>query len=146
MTQSIRNFFWRSGWSVGTKLPGCWQLENKNSPLIINNHLFLFDVQTAYSSTKERERERERENKWERERERERVGKKERKKENKWERERERERKKEREKTSKREKEREREKICKGLWTYNKETRFPTPSPTKLSERKLLTDNSFKTR
>ena len=27
MTQSIRNFFWWSGWSIGTKLPGCWQLQ-----------------------------------------------------------------------------------------------------------------------
>ena len=36
-------------------LPECWLLKNKkHSLLTINNHL-LFDVQTAYSSTKERE-------------------------------------------------------------------------------------------
>ena len=45
------------GWSVGTNLPGCWQLKNKNSLSTINNHL-LFDVQTAYSSTKERQKDR----------------------------------------------------------------------------------------
>ena len=42
--------------SVGTKLPECLQLKNKkHSLLTINNHL-LFDVQTAYNSTKEREK------------------------------------------------------------------------------------------
>ena len=56
MTQSIWNFFWWSGWSIGTKFPGCWQLKDKkNSPSTINNHL-LFNVQTSYSSTRERER------------------------------------------------------------------------------------------
>ena len=53
MTQSIQNF-WQLGWSIGTKLPGCWQLKNKNSLTTIYNHL-LFDVQTAYSSMKARE-------------------------------------------------------------------------------------------
>ena len=59
MTQSIRNFL-RSGWSVGTKVPGCWRFKKKNSPSTINNHL-LFGVPTAYSRTRERNRERERE-------------------------------------------------------------------------------------
>ena len=60
----IRKFFWRSGWSFGTNLAGCWQLKNKkNSPSTINYHL-LFDVHTI---ARERERERERERKRERE-------------------------------------------------------------------------------
>ena len=64
MTQFIRNFFWRSGWSVGTKLPVCWQLKDKkNSPSTINNHSFLFDVQSAYRREREREKEKEREKK-----------------------------------------------------------------------------------
>ena len=58
MTPSTRKFFWQFGWSIRTKLPGCWQLKNKNSPSIMNYHL-LFDVQTAYSSTREGVRERE---------------------------------------------------------------------------------------
>ena len=87
MTQSIQNNFWRSAWFVWTKLPGCWQLKNKNSPSKTNNHL-LFNVQTAYSSARERGRERER------------------------------------------------ERICKGIW---RDTKRPSPSPTELSERHLLT-------
>ena len=40
MTQFIRNFFWRLGWFVGRKLPGCWQLKDKkNSTSTIINHL-----------------------------------------------------------------------------------------------------------
>ena len=54
------------GWSVRTKLLGCWQLRKKNSTSTINNHL-SFDVQIAFNSTKEREREREREGERERE-------------------------------------------------------------------------------
>ena len=64
MPQSIRNFFWRSGWSVGIKLAGCLQLKNKNSSSTVNNHVLVY-VQTAYSSRRGRgkgEREREREN------------------------------------------------------------------------------------
>ena len=38
-----------------------------------------------------------------------------------------------------RERERERERICKGLWTDTKRHAQPTPSPTELSECKLLT-------
>ena len=115
MTQSIRNFFWRSGWSVGTNLPKCWQLKNKNnSPSKINNHL-LFDVQTAQSSKRERERERKKERESERERKRERA----------------------RERERQRDRETEREKICKGLRTDTK--RQAPPSPTEHSERKLLT-------
>ena len=53
ITQSIRNF-WRSGWSVGTKLTGCWRLKDKNSSSKLNNHL-LFDVHIAYRSTRMRE-------------------------------------------------------------------------------------------
>ena len=66
MTQSIRNF-WPSGWSVGTKLPGCSQRKNKKiSPLTINP--LLYDVQTAYSCTRERERDRQTDRETDRER------------------------------------------------------------------------------
>ena len=109
-TQSIQDFFWRSWWSVGTKLHGRWQLKNgENSPSTINNHLW-FDVQAAYNSTRERERERvggrekEREREGERKREREREGQRER-----WGREGEREKERETGWEGEREKERERE-------------------------------------
>ena len=40
MTQFIQNFFCRLGWSVGIKLPQCWQLKDKkNSQSTMNNHL-----------------------------------------------------------------------------------------------------------
>ena len=57
MKQSIRKFIWRSRGSVGTKLPGGWQLIEQGE-LSVKNEL-SFNVQIAYSSTRERERERE---------------------------------------------------------------------------------------
>ena len=112
-----------------------WVLVTQKQALSINNHL-LFDVQTAYSSTREREREGGGEREGEREREGEgREGGERR-------RVREKEGEREKEKEDEREKEKESESEEKSVWVYEQTQRDRSPtSPTELSECRLLTSN-----
>ena len=62
MTQSILNFFCRSGWSVGTKLPGYWQ-ENKKTRRTFRQQLTIVYCSMFRLHTVDRQRQRQRKKK-----------------------------------------------------------------------------------
>ena len=51
MRQFIQNFFQWSEWFIRTKLPGCWQLKDKNSLSTIDNHLLEHSCNSNLSNT-----------------------------------------------------------------------------------------------